>query len=217
MVTTVAQLIAAPVKTEIEKTLVRRFSLAEFMAVAEALPNDKLELIDGEIVFMPPPTEKHMDLADRVVELFGLHTSEIIVGGGRISGSRYYARPADLPAEWVEEDEKGSSHVCPDASIRRLAAKEGEPPPAFLVVEVLSLSKKGHIDRDLETKPKIYAALEIPVYWVVDRRDQSVIVHTQPGGGDYKSRVKCQGDDVLSAPGLEFLQITPAQIFEASP
>lgn len=214
MVTTVAQLIAVPVKTEIEKTLVRRFSLAEFMAIAEALPNDKLELIDGEIVFMPPPTEKHMDLADRVLSLFARKVEDIEALGGRISGSRYYARPADLPAEWVGEDEKGSSHICPDASIRRLAAKEGELPPAFLVVEVLSLSKKEHMDRDLETKPKIYAALEIPVYWVIDRRDQSVIVHTHPGGEDYKSRVKCQGDDVLAAPGLEFLQITPAMIFE---
>lgn len=215
MVATVAEVIVQPPRVKPEPALVRRFSLAEFMAVAEALPDDKLELIHGEIVFMPPPSKEHMDLTDRVMELFGLHTAEIIQYGGRISGSRYYARPAELPAQWVRRNEKGSSHVCPDASIRRLAGSEDERPPALLVVEVLSLSKPEHITRDLVTKPEIYAALEVPVYWVVDRRDQSVMVYTQPSSGEYKTRTKCQGAEVLPAPGLEFLQLTPAQIFTA--
>jgi Uma2 family endonuclease len=64
-------------------------------------------------------------------------------------------------------------------------------------------------------KPDIYATLEIPTYWVVDRRDKSVWVHTQPRDGQYAKREHCKGRRKLPAPGLEFLHLTPARIFEA--
>ncbi|MEK7830803.1 MAG: Uma2 family endonuclease, partial [Acidobacteriota bacterium] len=86
-------------------------------------------------------------------------------------------------------------------------------PPALLVVEVISVSAKSEIDRDLVRKPDIYASLEIPTYWVIDRRDQSVWVHTEPEDGKYTRRVQIKGDNPLPATGMEFLQITPRQIF----
>jgi Uma2 family endonuclease len=216
MVTTVAEFVTKPIRVEPEKSLVRRFSLAEFETIAEDLPDDRLELINGEIIFMPPPTEAHMDLADHIQELFSLHLARIIARGGQISESRYYALPVELKSKWVEEGEKGPFHVCPDVSIRIRNARQGDRPPALLVVEVLSISKREHIEPDLITKPEVYATLEIPVYWVVDRRDHSVLVYRQPKDGAYEVCQSYTGDSQLPAPGLEFLQITPAQIFEVS-
>jgi Uma2 family endonuclease len=211
MATTVEELRAQGTTAE---TLVRRFSLEEFRAVAEALPDDRLELIHGEIVMSLPPDETHMALTDRILELFAYHVQEIAALGCRISGSRFYALPVELKQQWVEQSVKGPSFVCPDASIYyRDYLTTGRRPPALLMVEVLSISKREHIDRDLTSKPEIYAALEVPAYWVVDRRDESVWAHTQPRGGQYTLREQCQGDRLLPAPGLEFLAITPAQIF----
>jgi hypothetical protein len=63
------------------------------------------------------------------------------------------------------------------------------------------------------SKPEIYATLEIPAYWVIDRRDQCVWAHTAPENGQYASRIQYKGRQRLPAPGMEFLNITPAQIF----
>jgi len=43
--------------------------------------------------------------------------------------------------------------------------------------------------------------------------DKSVLAHTKPRDGGYGVCEQFKGDQVLPAPGLEFLQITPAQIF----
>jgi len=75
------------------------------------------------------------------------------------------------------------------------------------------ISSRYAIDRDLIHKPDIYANLEIPAYWVVDRRDKSVWVRTAPRDGKYTRRAQYKGRHKLPAPGLEFLTITPAQIF----
>ena len=195
--------------------LVRRFSLNEFAAVAEALPDDRLELINGEIIMVPPPDKIHQQRTARLIELFAHHVNEIAALGCQIVGSSgYYAVPKELQQRWVAEGEEGPDDVCPDASVcYRDYLDADRRPPALLVIEVLSLAKRDR-DRDLVMKPEIYATLEIPAYWIVDRRDASVWVHTKPSEGKYTLREQCKGDNILPAPGLEFLAMTPAQIFE---
>lgn len=195
--------------------LVRKLSLEEFASVAEALPDDRLELINGEISMSPPPDKTHMALSDRILELFAYNIKEIASLGCQISGSRYYALPKELDRRWVDAAAEGPDNVCPDASIYYSDYLEKERrPPALLMVEVLSISKREHIDRDLIIKADIYAALEIPAYWVIDRRDASVWAHTDPASGKYALREQYKGDRALPAPGLEFLSITARRIFE---
>jgi Uma2 family endonuclease len=192
------------------------FSLTEFIAVAEALPDRRLELIRGEIVMFPPPDKIHQKHTGRVINLFARQAIQIEALGCEIGGSNcYFEVPAELSQRWAAEGESGPSDICPDASIYYANYWEAERcPPALLVVEVLSVSKREHLERDLVTKPEIYASLEIPAYWIVDRRDQSVWVYTEPKDGKYRSCKSYQGNQVLPAPGLEFLAITSEQIFE---
>ncbi len=201
-------------KAEEPPVLVRRFSLAEFAAVAEALPDDRLELINGEIIMVPVPDKIHQQRTSRLIGLFAHHIKEIEALGCQIVGSSgYYAVPKELEHQWVAEGEEGPDHVCPDASIcYRDYLDTDRRPPALLIIEVLSLAKRDR-DRDFVTKPEIYAALEIPAYWIVDRRDASVWVHTQPSEGKYALREQFKGDRTLPAPGLQFLAMTAAQIF----
>jgi Uma2 family endonuclease len=218
MATTTEEIKAPKSQAETSESapLVRRFSREEFAAVADALPDDRLELMNGEIIMVPPPDKTHMKHTARLIELFAPHYQEIAALGCQIIGSSgYYAVPKELRQQWVTEGTEGPDEVCPDASIcYRDYLDTDRRPPALLVVEVLSLSKREQIDRDLVAKAEIYAALEIPAYWVVDRRDGSVWVHTKPGEGKYRLREQCKSDRALAAPGLEFLAITAAQIFE---
>jgi Uma2 family endonuclease len=198
-----------------QKNLVRRLTLEEFQKVAESLPEDRMELINGEIVMSPPPNFHHIEESMSVEMLLNLHLAEILKLGCRVVGtSAWYAVPSELKDGWVEKEIKGPDHVCPDASVCFADyLRSDRRPPALLTVEIISTSSKREIDRDLISKPDIYASLEIPTYWVVDRRDESVWVHTAPKDGKYTKRVQCKGRKKLSASGLDFLTITAAQIF----
>ncbi len=189
-----------------------KFTLEDFAAVAETLPDHWLELIDGRIEIVPPPDKSHQKLINKFLRLLRRHNDQIEALGCDPNGSFCYF---ELPEGFNPQASlKGPNNVCPDASIPFADYWDsGRRPPALLVVEVLSFSNRENADRDLVTKTEIYAALEIPAYWILDRRDQSVWVHTQPCNGQYAKREQCLGETILAAPGLEFLQITPAQIF----
>lgn len=197
------------------RDLVRRFTLEEFAEICRSLPDDRLELINGEIVMAPPPDNWHIEQTIKTEDLLINHIAEIRQLGCTVVGSSvWYAVPAELKEKWGEDNVKGPNHVCPDASICFPDyLRANRRPPALLVVEVISVSSRSEIDRDLISKPDIYASLEIPTYWVVDRRDKSVWVHTAPEDGQYTRRAQYKGRKKLPAHGLEFLTITPARIF----
>jgi len=197
------------------RPLKRLFTLEEFAEIVDALPDDCLELIKGEIVMSPPPDDPHIEQTIGVENLLARYWSEIEKLGCQIAGSSaWYAVPRELKQKWVDEGVKGPDHVLPDASVPYAGyLRTHRRPPALLVIETISVSSKSAIERDLVSKPEIYATLEIPAYWVIDRRDKCVWVHTAPENGQYASRIQYKGQQRLPAPGMDFLNITPAQIF----
>ncbi len=191
------------------------FTIDEFKVVAEALPDHRLELINGELVMSPKPDKRHQKHTRRVNTLLGLYAAQIVAMDCEIDGGNaYFEIPEELSLQLANEAGGRPTDVCPDASVSyRDYLDTDRRPPALLVVEILSDSNRQNLERDLEIKALIYAALEIPTYWIVDRRDQSVWAHTEPRDGEYAACEQIKGGQVLPAPGLEFLQITPAQIF----
>jgi len=192
------------------------FTIPEFEAVADLFPDHRLELINGDIVMSPPPDKRHQKHSGQLIDLFSGYSKQIKAAGCGIGGANYFYAVPDEVAEKLAAAGLGNpTDVCPDVSISfKDYLDTNRVPPAFMVVEVLSDSRRGHVFRDMTTKPEIYAALKIPSYWIVDRRSQSVWVHTEPNEGGYASRQQLKGDAILPASGLEFLQITPAQIFQ---
>jgi Uma2 family endonuclease len=192
----------------------RLVTLEEFAEIAAALPDETLELINGEIEMAPPPDNFHIEKSNSLLQIFAWHIAEVAALQCQISQSSWFTVPAEMHELWAREGVRGPSSVCPDVCIiYDDYLQTNRRPPALLVVEVISVSGQREIDRDLIRKPDIYATLEIPTYWAVDRRDQTVWVHTQPRDGHYAKREQCKGRRRLPAPGLEFLQITPARIF----
>ena len=198
-----------------ETPLRRIVSLEEFADIAAALPDEKLELLNGVVEMTPPPDNFHIEKSDLLLELFAAHLTEITALNCQLSQSCWFAVPAEMQELWVREGVRGPSNVGPDVAIRyRDYLQTNRRPPGLLVVEVISVSSQREINRDLISKPDIYATMEIPTYWVIDRRDKSVWVHTQPHDGKYAKREQCKGRRKLPATGLEFLHLTPAKIFE---
>ena len=185
----------------------KRYTIAEFIEIAENRPDEWLELIDGEIVVVSKPDKKHQKHTGRIIGLFAQHAQHINTIGCQIGGTNFYFEVTrELKEQAWARGEKLQSDVCPDASISYQDYLDTDRvPPAPLVVEVLSDSNRENLERDTITKPEIYAALEIPAYWIVDRRDESVMVYTKPSGGTYTVCERFTGDQILPAPGLEFL------------
>src|SRR5262249_37871235 len=125
-------------------------SIADFKRVAEEFSHHRVEFIDGEIMMMTPPDEKHQDLTNRGIEVWAPHIREINSIGCQIGGSNRFF---EVPGEFRDKEGAGPTDICPDAVIYyRGYHRTNRRPPALLAVEVLSFSNRQNIERDLLLK-----------------------------------------------------------------
>lgn len=164
----------------------RYFNVTEFYRMAAAgvfSEDDRVELIEGEILEMSPIGSRHAACVDRLTELFGLK-----IGGQAIIRVQNPIRLNDY------------SEPLPDISLLKRRADfyaEDHPTPAdvLLVVEVADTS----VDYDRNIKLPIYAQANIPEAWLVNLPKNVIEVYTQPGGGKYqKSQRLKRGEPLVS-------------------
>ncbi|MFM7736717.1 MAG: Uma2 family endonuclease [Alphaproteobacteria bacterium] len=138
----------------------RRF----FELVGEGLlgSEDRVELLEGVVVAMPPSGPVHASVVHRIQYL--LHD--------RLRGRATVRSQSSLVAG-------GRSVPEPDVAVLPGAADDWErrhPSSALLVVEVAESS----LAQDRLTKSRIYARASIAEYWIVDLRNDSVEVQRSP-------------------------------------
>ena len=132
-----------------------------------------VELLDGEIVEMAPEREPHAYASDEGAEYL------MVLLGDRAKVRQ--AKPIAIPSSQSEPE--------PDIAIVHRLGKtylEHHPYPEniFWIIEYASTSLK----KDLEVKSRIYAAADIPEYWVVDLRSQEIVVFRSPVDGGYQTK-----------------------------
>jgi Uma2 family endonuclease len=122
--------------------------------------DERVELIDGMLVRMPPIGPPHASVVDRLNELLLL----ALVGRARVRIQHPFA--AD-----------DYSEPQPDVLVAPLADyTKDHPQEALLVIEVSDSS----LAYDRKTKGKLYAEASIPEYWIVDIKARRVEVRTSP-------------------------------------
>ncbi|WP_316520318.1 Uma2 family endonuclease [Kitasatospora brasiliensis] len=144
--------------------------------ISKQFVGHRVEILGEQITVTPPPDGQHGDSLTSLSIPFlvaGLHgkTTRVIQGIGLWlpHGPSDYAVPdmsivdADYADHLVERN-------CYDPAIFRL------------VVEVTS---SNHLI-DLKIKPTLYAEAGVPVYVIVDRGKQRVMVLTDPEDGEYR-------------------------------
>ncbi len=146
----------------------RRWTAVEIDKIVEAgviRPEDPYELIDGELVFMPPQGPLHSTIKDRLRRRLDRAYGEIRFVKDQV--------PLRCDAHSVPE---------PDISVSRAEFLDRHPlgSETVLVVEVAFSS--GQIDHE---KAAIYASAGVPVYWLVNLPERRIEVHEQPGDGRY--------------------------------
>ena len=137
------------------------------MIEAGVLADRRVELLEGNIVEMPPVEPIHEDTGD---ELAAYLRSEL--------SDRAKVREGKAITLLTSEP-------IPDiAVVENIRYRSAHPLPhnIFLVIEIA----KSRPVRDIETKQKIYAKARIQDYWVVDLRQGHLRVFREPEGNQYR-------------------------------
>jgi Uma2 family endonuclease len=151
----------------------RRMTVDEYFAMAKAgilAPDERVELIDGEIVEMSPKGTPHSIVAREI-------------------GRQLYLHEAGTIDVYIEATLRLSeSDACdPDIMVvpfgMHLGDVRGED---TLMVVAISDSSIGY---DLGLKSVLYARHGVPEYWVVDILGRQVHVHRNPGAAGFGSLV----------------------------
>ncbi|MFE4517506.1 Uma2 family endonuclease [Kitasatospora sp. NPDC056783] len=144
--------------------------------ISEQFPGYRVEIIGSQITVTPPPNIKHGRSLTRLMRtLFaaGLDEDEAEVlqnvGIWLPGGPSDFAIP-DLSILDAYSDDRLIEHNCYDPAVFRL------------VLEVTS----SDFGDDLKKKPAAYASAGVPVYVIVDRTNQRVMVLTDPEDGEYR-------------------------------
>jgi Uma2 family endonuclease len=153
---------------------VAKWTIDEYHQMIEAglLENRRVELLRGEIVEMSPEREAHA--------YFSRGAGNYLVGllGERAIISQ--AKPITL---------SNDSEPEPDIAIVQPLGREylehhPYPENIFWLIEYSNTS----LQKDLETKSKIYAEVGIPEYWVVNLKKRQLIIFREPQDGEYASK-----------------------------
>jgi Uma2 family endonuclease len=174
---------------------VHRWSAEEYHRLVEsgALDDLRVELIDGFIVDMSPPSAPH----EYAIEWLNHAILPML------DTARHHIRVNSALS-------LGASEPMPDIAVIPLdVAAPWHPGSAALAIEV-SLSS---LRRDVGVKPRIYADAGIARYWVIDLERRRAVAHEQPGFGGYERIETVPREGTLTAPELG-VSIVLAELFD---
>ncbi len=164
------------------------------------------ELVDGELVEMPPESEANADLARFLYGVLLQHFPFYLVGHKdieiEVSGRRARCRLPDL---MVHTEESKAALV----GTKRATITRDMPPPA-LVIEVVSPGSSNRT-RDYRHKHTEYAARGIAEYWIVDPEERQVTVCKWVDGA-YEDRI-VRGRDRLESEIVSSFALSVDQVF----
>ena len=157
--------------------------------------DERLELVDGEIVVMSPIQNRHATCVRKLNSLL---------------------RPVGDRALLDVQNPLGSSEdndFYPDVVLLKPRADvyaSGIPKASdtLLVIEVADASLK--LDRFIK-KPH-YASAGAAELWIIDLEGSRVWVHRKPLEGDYGEVFEARSGDVLKVPGMPDIEIEVAEI-----
>jgi len=163
----------------------RLFTAAEYYAMAEAgilSEDDRVELIEGEVVQMSPIGSRHAACVARFSMLLPIRVGQLAI-------------------VWVQNPIRLDDYSEPEPDVCLLLPRDdfyaqGHPTPAdvLLVVEVADTTQRY----DRNVKMPLYARAGIPEAWLVDLVEEAVYVYSRPSDGVYQEVRRLQRGEPLS-------------------
>ncbi|MDR7554009.1 MAG: Uma2 family endonuclease [Armatimonadota bacterium] len=171
----------------------RRFTVDEYerMALAGILSeDDRVELIEGEIVEMTPIGSRHADVVTRLTMLLARAVGDraLVSVQNPVRLDRY-------------------SEPQPDLTVLRpgsYAARHPEPSDVLLLIEVADAT--GRYDRGV--KLPLYARAGVPEVWIVDLQAHAVEQYRAPAPDGYREVTRHRPGDRLAPEALPDLVVS---------
>jgi Uma2 family endonuclease len=175
-----------------------RFTVEEYNKLGEAgifHEDDRIELLNGEIVVMGPRGKRHIKAVRRLLNRLMKRYGDLCY--------------VDCQSPVVLDN---FSEPQPDILLVALSIDETDekPTPAetLLAIEVADSS----IRYDSTTKLKAYARAGIAEYWIVNLADNAVDVYRQPAGEGYAEHFRRERNDQLAPAAFPDRPIAVAEI-----
>ena len=174
-----------PHPADVSQLPLRRFTVDEYYAMAEAgilTEYDRVELIDGVIIEMPPLGSRHIGGVNGF-------TRELSATVGR--------RAVVQVQSSVRLDD--GTEPLPDLALLReradlYSSSVAGPEDVLLLIEVADSS----VDYDRNEKLPRYARAGIPEVWLTILPERVIEVHTEPAGGRYTQMRTFHPGDTIS-------------------
>ena len=171
-----------PMRTYPAKKL---FNVDDYYRMAEVgilRPDDRVELIRGEIIEMSPIGLRHAACVDRATEFFvvALHGRANVRVQGPNRLDNYNEPQPDVSVLKSKTDYYLSGHPGPEN--------------IYLVVEVSDTT----LAFDRNVKLPMYAIARIPEVWIVDIQAGVLLIHREPEGDAYKTLFAQGREDSIS-------------------
>ena len=176
----------------------RRFTAEEFERMVEAGilgPEERVELIDGEILEMSPIGPGHGSCVANA-------TKKLILGIG------------DRAVVWIG----GSTHMTlhsmpqPDLALLRPRSYRTANPRAHDVVLIVEVADSSlHFDRT--RKLRLYAEARVQEYWVVSVAGEWIEVYRSPEGSGYREVRRAERRETVAPLAFPDVVIPVADIF----
>ena len=173
----------------------KRFTIDDYRRMAEAgilTEDDRVELIDGEIVEMSPIGKHHAGVVNRLTAL--LHR---VVGASLVIAVQ---NPIYL---------RDDLELQPDIAVLKFrddyyAEQLPTPADTLLIIEVADTSLA--YDRDLKV-PR-YASGGVPEVWLVNLPEGVIEVCREPAAAAYRDIRQVRRGEMLSLPGVPHVHIS---------
>jgi hypothetical protein len=186
------------------RLLKRRFTVEEYERMGQAgilSEDDRVELIDGEIIEMAPIGTRHAAVVNRLNDLLGpqVRPEALVSIQNPVHADPHSEPQPDLLLVKRRDDYYASAHP--------------RGPDVLLVVEVADTS----LDYDRGVKVPLYARAGIPEAWIIALPAEEVEVFRQPSPDGYRRVATLRRGDVLSIEALPNVTLAVDQVLGETP
>ena len=182
-----------------------KLTFEEYLVYDDGTEN-RYELVDGELIALPPESGKNI----RIAFWLAIQLANLI-GFARVSNNCELQVPVLGPGyaanRYPDVVVLREEHI--ELTETRMTITLNMPPPVLVVVVVSP--GKANRERDYSAKREQYAARGIPEYWIADPDDRVVLV-LQLNAGHYQEVGQFRGKARVLSPGFPELTLTAEQI-----
>ena len=186
--------LASSTMAVIDKPQRRRLTVDDFANMCAAgilTADDRVELIDGELVEMPPMGPEHTGIVNELANVLP-------------------ARLGETASLRVQSSVQLTRHTLPEPDLavvvrdpRLYLQRHPQPSDILIVIEVADSS----LSYDREEKMPRYAAAGIPEAWLIDVNAKTITVYTEPRSTGYRNTLTLAWTEEVVARAIEGLSL----------